>query len=55
MTVKDLREALKGFPDDMPVAVEVGEEIRIVYDYEEKSPYWDKSRGPKKPVLVIRG
>ncbi|KKN12237.1 hypothetical protein LCGC14_1018540 [marine sediment metagenome] len=54
MTVSDLRETLKNFPDDMPVAVEVGDEIRIAFDYEEKSPYWG-SPGPKAPVLVIRG
>ncbi len=28
MTVNDLREKLKDLPDDMPVGVEVGDEIR---------------------------
>lgn len=54
MSVKELREKLENLPDDMPVAVEVEDKIRIAFGYEEKAPYWG-SPGQKAPVLVIRG
>ena len=70
MTVSDLREKLKDLPDDMPVAVERagirgncssyvetlcphGDESYTEYHHEV--PKWSVSKGPKAPVLVIRG